>query len=288
MDNKLHKAGNETFVREMKQDDSKEIIDSIIEESQKAQQLEDESLASRENELTVPTSDANAWTSGAGILSDIPEVLAAKIPLPEDTREPEDQSVCKDAEFESGKLLFNSDQQESHKLTKVTNATDHKMDETEAKGETSKKEDITDKKEENTLEKVTSDLSTKDLSTTEEMPPAKPPRQLTVEPDIVASTKKPVPARPPPPTNVPPPRPPPPARPAPPPRKKKSELDFEVQKPVLEVSRDSFTAGGLLTSSSVTEGVPKDSQPSLDLASATSGDKIVTAQVLRNSCTFDN
>lgn len=48
---------------------------------------------------------------------------------------------------------------------------------------------------------------------------------------------------------------------------------------LFSVSRDSFTAGGLLTSSSVTEGVPKDSQPSLDLASATSGDKIVTAQV---------
>lgn len=143
------------------------------------------------------------------------------------------QSVCKDTELESGKLLFTSEQQETHNLTKVTNATDHKMDETEAQEETSKNEDITDKKEANTLEQVASDLSTKDPSTTE-MPPAKPPRQLTVEPDIVASTKKPVPARPPPPTNVPPPRPPPPARPAPPPRKKKSELDFEVQKPVLE------------------------------------------------------
>lgn len=188
--------------------------------------------------MTVPTSDANAWISGAGIISDIPEVLEAKIPLPEDTKEPEDQGVCKDAELESGKLLFSPDQQEPDQLTKVTNATDHKTDETEAQGETSKKEDITDKKEANTLEKVASDLSTKDLSTAEstaeEMPPAKPPRQLTVEPDIVASTKKPVPARPPPPTNVPPPRPPPPARPAPPPRKKKSELDFELQKPVLE------------------------------------------------------
>lgn len=184
--------------------------------------------------MTVPTSDANAWISGGGIVSDIPEVLAAKIPLPEDTREPEHQGVCKDAELESRKLLFSSNRQESDKLTKVTNATDHKMDETEVQGETSKKEDVTDRKEASTLEKVASDLSTKDLSTAEEMPPAKPPRQLTVEPDIVASTKKPVPARPPPPTNVPPPRPPPPARPAPPPRKKKSELDFEVQKPVLE------------------------------------------------------
>lgn len=57
---------------------------------------------------------------------------------------------------------------------------------------------------------------------------------------------------------------------------------------LFSVSRDSFIAGGLLTSSSVTEGVPKDSQPSLDLASATSGDKIVTAQVLGNGYKFDN
>lgn len=142
--------------------------------------------------------------------------------------------MCKDTELESGKPLFASEKQETAKLTKVTNATDRKMDETEAQKEAPKNEDLTDKKETSTLEQVVSDLSTKDLSTTEEIPPAKPPRQLTVEPDIVASTKKPVPARPPPPTNIPPPRPPPPARPAPPPRKKKSELDFEVQKPGLE------------------------------------------------------
>lgn len=41
--------------------------------------------------------------------------------------------------------------------------------------------------------------------------PTKPPRQFTVEPDIVASTKKPPPSRPPPPSGVPPPRPPPPS-----------------------------------------------------------------------------
>lgn len=81
------------------------------------------------------------------------------------------------------------------------------------------------------LEPVSSDsLSTKDFAAMEEVAPAKPPRQLTPEPDIVASTKKPVPARPPPPTNFPPPRPPPPSRPAPPPRKKKSELEFEALK----------------------------------------------------------
>lgn len=41
--------------------------------------------------------------------------------------------------------------------------------------------------------------------------PLKPPRQFTVEPDIVASTKKPPPSRPPPPSGGPPPRPPPPS-----------------------------------------------------------------------------
>lgn len=44
--------------------------------------------------------------------------------------------------------------------------------------------------------------------------PSKPPRQFTVEPDIVASTKKQPPSRPPPPTGAPPPRPPPPSRPS--------------------------------------------------------------------------
>lgn len=54
------------------------------------------------------------------------------------------------------------------------------------------------------------------------------------------------------------------------------------------VSRENFRAGGLLTPSTVTEGMPKDSQPSLDLASATSGDKIVTAQVSGNDFKFNN
>uniref|UniRef100_A0A673N6Z9 WD repeat-containing protein 44 n=1 Tax=Sinocyclocheilus rhinocerous TaxID=307959 RepID=A0A673N6Z9_9TELE len=44
--------------------------------------------------------------------------------------------------------------------------------------------------------------------------PSKPPRQCTVEPDIVASTKKQPPSRPPLPTGAPPPRPPPPSRPS--------------------------------------------------------------------------
>lgn len=53
--------------------------------------------------------------------------------------------------------------------------------------------------------------------------PTKPPRQFTVEPDIVASTKKPPPSRPPPPSGAAPPRPPPPSRPALPLSKKSQE-----------------------------------------------------------------
>lgn len=53
--------------------------------------------------------------------------------------------------------------------------------------------------------------------------PSKPPRQFTVEPDIVASTKKTPPTRPPPPSGAPPPRPPPPSRPTLPTSKKSQE-----------------------------------------------------------------
>ncbi|XP_006274424.1 WD repeat-containing protein 44 [Alligator mississippiensis] len=286
-DSSIHKVENDVLIQEVKQDDSKEIIDSIIKESQKVQQLDDDHLVSKGKELNQ-TSDTSTWISGADILSNIPELLAAKNALQEGTQEPVDQSECKETELESGKLLLSSDhpfeQQEgetTNKLAEIINSAEElKNAETETAEELSQNEEITEVKQTDTLEQVASDcLPTKDLATTEELPPAKPRRQLTVEPDIVASTKKPVPARPPPPANVPPPRPPPPARPAPPPRKKKSELDFEVQKSSgLDVSRENFTTGGLLAPSTGAECMTKDSQPSLDLASATSGDKIVTAQ----------
>ncbi|XP_019391934.1 PREDICTED: WD repeat-containing protein 44 isoform X2 [Crocodylus porosus] len=286
-DSNVHKVENDVLIQEVKQDDSKEIIDSIIEESQKVQQLDDDHLVSKGKELN-PASDTSTWISGADILSNIPELLAAKNTLQEDTQESVDQSECKETELESGKLLFSSDhpfeQQEgktTNKLAEIINSAEElKNAETETPEELSKNEAITEVKQTDILEQVASEcLPTKDLATTEELPPGKPRRQLTIEPDIVASTKKPVPARPPPPASIPPPRPPPPARPAPPPRKKKSELDFEVQKSSgLDVSRENFTTGGLLAPSTGAECMTKDSQPSLDLASATSGDKIVTAQ----------
>ncbi|XP_072302367.1 WD repeat-containing protein 44 isoform X2 [Eucyclogobius newberryi] len=107
--------------------------------------------------------------------------------------------------------------------------------------------------------------------------PSKPPRQFTVEPDIVASTKKPPPSRPPPPSGGPPPRPPPPSRQTLPSKKSQESLrpsGLEVN----PISPEVPELSGLLSPSSTVRSLTKDLQHSLDLASATSGDKVVTAQ----------
>ncbi|XP_076848942.1 WD repeat-containing protein 44-like [Brachyhypopomus gauderio] len=106
--------------------------------------------------------------------------------------------------------------------------------------------------------------------------PSKPPRQFTVEPDIVASTKKTPPSRPPPPGGAPPRRPPPPTRPAVPPGTKSQE----VKRPTgLDVSAEVVEDPcGLVSPNSTVRCLTKELQHSLDLASATSGDKVVTAQ----------
>ncbi|KAF3840849.1 hypothetical protein F7725_006711 [Dissostichus mawsoni] len=107
--------------------------------------------------------------------------------------------------------------------------------------------------------------------------PLKPPRQFTAEPDIVASTKKPPPSRPPPPSGGPPPRPPPPAWQTLPSRKSQECLrpsGLEVSAGGCEVLEPS----GLVSPSSTVRSLTKELQHSLDLASAISGDKVVTAQ----------
>uniref|UniRef100_A0A671YL01 WD repeat-containing protein 44 n=1 Tax=Sparus aurata TaxID=8175 RepID=A0A671YL01_SPAAU len=116
--------------------------------------------------------------------------------------------------------------------------------------------------------------------------PSKPPRQFTVEPDIVASTKKPPPSRPPPPSGGPPPRPPPPSWQGLPSRKsqelnKLTRFSDELfcDCPVSAVSGDALEPSGLVSPSSTVRSLTKELQHSLDLASATSGDKVVTAQV---------
>ncbi|KAK2083733.1 WD repeat-containing protein 44, partial [Saguinus oedipus] len=207
------------------------IIESIIEESQKVLQLEDDSLDSKGKELSdqATASPIVARTD----LSNIPGLLAIDQVLQEESQTAESQNTFEETELEL-KKCFPSDEtcekqvDETMKLTEVSSTEQLNVPETET--EALNKETV-EVKGSDVLEPVSSDsLSTKDFATGEEMAPAKPPRHLTPEPDIVASTKKPVPARPPPPTNFPPPRPPPPSRPAPPPRKKKSELEFETLK----------------------------------------------------------
>ncbi|XP_049977869.1 WD repeat-containing protein 44 isoform X2 [Alexandromys fortis] len=259
---------------------SVKIIESIIEESQKALQSEDDSLDSKGRGLS---DQATASSSVAETdFSDIPGLLSIERELQHDSEKADSPNVFEEAELEAQRCFPSEDScektvDETANVAEVSSA--EQLDVFELETEILSKEAM-EVKESDILDPASSDsLSAKDFAAAEEVAPAKPPRHLTPEPDIVASTKKPVPARPPPPTNFPPPRPPPPTRPAPPPRKKKSELELEALKtPDLDVPKDNITSDSLLTANVASESTVRDSQPSLDLASATSGDKIVTAQ----------
>uniref|UniRef100_A0A8C9P2S6 WD repeat-containing protein 44 n=1 Tax=Spermophilus dauricus TaxID=99837 RepID=A0A8C9P2S6_SPEDA len=278
-ENTAYKVGNESPVQELKQDVSKKIIESIIEESQKVH-LEDDSLDSNGKGLSDQAT-ASPVVSGTD-LSNVPGLLGIDQVLQEDSTKAESQNAFEETELES-KQCFPSDDtceksvDETIKLNEVSSTEQQNVPEMEI--EVLNKEAMEVKQSDVVDPASSNSSSTKDFAAVEEVAPAKPPRHLTPEPDIVASTKKPVPARPPPPTNFPPPRPPPPSRPAPPPRKKKSELEFEALKtPDLDVPKENITSDSLLTTTMTSESTVRDSQPSLDLASATSGDKIVTAQ----------
>ncbi|XP_020819077.1 WD repeat-containing protein 44 isoform X2 [Phascolarctos cinereus] len=258
------------------------IIDSIIEESQKVQQLEDKPLDSKGTEHSDPESSTSTLVAGTDLLSNIPGLLATD-QVSQDVKKREKQNTFKETKSYSDKYPcayyeVPSEKQisETTQVIKISSTDEHTVMETEAAA-TKNEEEI---KQTDILEQASTDFfPSKDVAAAEETAPLKPPRHIPVEPDIVASTKKPVPARPPPPTHLPPPRPPPPARPAPPPRKKKNELELETLKPSeLEVPRENFASGSALTPGTSSECQPKDAQPSLDLASATSGEKIVTDQ----------
>uniref|UniRef100_A0A8D2L924 WD repeat-containing protein 44 n=1 Tax=Varanus komodoensis TaxID=61221 RepID=A0A8D2L924_VARKO len=249
------------------------------EESQKAHPLEDDPLG-------APSSRADAWHSGADSL---PALLVVEAASQGQDEAPSAQALVVANGTESGQAA------PPHASTRAAaqegRAGEAAVSAAPAARETQEPSAADGQRAEDRLQSgeaarrpadtsgqtaCTGILPSEDFSATSEPPPAKPPRQLTVEPDIVASTKKSGPTRPPPPASGPPPRPPPPARPAPPPRKKKSDLEIETPKiSGLEVP---FSAGGLLSPNASVESMGKDSQPSLDLASATSGDKIVTAQ----------
>lgn len=209
-----------------------QIIDNIIEESQKANRLEEDPLG---EDLADPLLHPNTWSSGADLLQHIPELLVAETGSHGHNAEPSTETNKAD----SGQVLPPTHSVLEHQegdgpsgTTEVAGETPELgAGEADASEEGSKAADTGSVRQADVLEQTPSDSSpSKDSSGAEEAPPAKPPRHLTMEPDIVASTKKPGPARPPPPASGPPPRPPPPARPAPPPRKKKSDLEIEVHK----------------------------------------------------------
>lgn len=181
--------------------------------------------------------EATAGPSVAGTeFSNIPGLLAIEHELQQDSEKAESQNVAEESELETQKC-FPSDEtceksektvDETDNLTEVSSG--EQLDASGLEAETLNKEAL-EVKEGDVLDPASLDtLSTTDFAAVEEVAPAKPPRHLTPEPDIVASTKKPVPARPPPPTNFPPPRPPPPSRPAPPPRKRKANWSLRLLK----------------------------------------------------------
>lgn len=207
-----------------------QIIESIIEETQKVLQLDDDSLDSKGK---GQSDQATASPLIAETDLNVPGLLATSLVLQEHSKRAESQNTSEETELEPKKCFPSNDTcekpvDETTKLTEISSTEQLNVPVTETEVLTKEAVEI---KGSDVLESASSSSSSaKDFATVEELAPAKPPRQLTPEPDIVASTKKPVPARPPPPTNFPPPRPPPPSRPAPPPRKKKSELEFEALK----------------------------------------------------------
>ncbi|XP_073497442.1 WD repeat-containing protein 44 [Phyllobates terribilis] len=266
--------GPETGATEPKQDDSKEIIDSIIEESQKSSAIEES--PSPEN---VETIILESMSRKINPLDNIPELVITETTLPNDSgdlghQEVEDFTGTKPSQLPDISIPIIEQLVETSKIADIIELADGlKITEEE-----DRLLDKSDELEEDTENKTKDPLSNETSENKEQLAPAKPPRQINVEPDIVASTKKSGPTRPPPPVTAPPPRPPPPARPAPPPRKKKGDENESPRSSGLEFTKDAFLAGGLLSPNAIAEGLGRDSQPSLDLASATSGDKVVTAQ----------
>ncbi|XP_053570618.1 WD repeat-containing protein 44 [Bombina bombina] len=262
----------------------KGIIDSIIEESQKSINDKDEHTTTEEDpEALGLTSASTIVNTDQSVLSSIPELIITETTFPEDGEELPSQQLNYYSEIELSRTSTDLDSIEhSEETSKIADIVDLVQDLNLGKNVESQKaliqEELTESKLKDILQDPPSEILTSDPK--DQFAPVKPPRQIIAEPDIVASTKKPGPIRPPPPINVPPPRPPPPARPAPPPRKKKGDSDFDSPRSSgLDFTKDAFLAGSLLSPNPITEGINRgDSQPSLDLASATSGDKVVTAQ----------
>uniref|UniRef100_A0A8C1P2D2 WD repeat-containing protein 44 n=1 Tax=Cyprinus carpio TaxID=7962 RepID=A0A8C1P2D2_CYPCA len=225
---------------ESRHDDSLQIIDSIIEESQKSG-VEDELL--RGEEACAATSEGEkAGAEGCSVKENL-VVEGGLVP-------PEDPDVTP---HDSGR---------SEQLPDVRPKEVRSQD---------RAPDVA-----GPAQAETADILDQVPMTDADGPsPSKPPRQFTVEPDIVASTKKQPPSRPPPPTGAPPRRPPPPSRPS-----FSAKKSQEVMLPAgIEVSVEPADEPcGLVSPNATVQCITKELQHSLDLASATSGDKVVTAQ----------
>lgn len=256
---------------ESRHDDSLQIIDSIIEESQKSG-VEDQLL--RGEEACAVTSEVErAGAEGCSVKENlVPE--GALVP-PEDPDVTPHESGCikqltdvRPKEVRSQDIQDRAPDVAGPAQAGQDQAIPPPPDITSALGQPSHPASLPCEDMADILEQVP-------MSDADGPGPSKPPRQFTVEPDIVASTKKQPPSRPPLPSGAPPPRPPPPSRPS-----FSAKKSQEVMRPAgLEVSVEpAEELCGLVSPNATVRCIAKELQHSLDLASATSGDKVVTAQ----------
>ncbi|TWW74809.1 WD repeat-containing protein 44 [Takifugu flavidus] len=247
---------------ESQQDDPLQIIDSIIEESQKGSagegaelldQLHVDVKAEVDNDIHQEDDDAQ----------DVPVGSAVPAVQPQFPEQEQQESIATNgacalpAHDPTESPGPSGPSQEAVQPPDITSTVGQKQPEGEQ-----------DQSPADILDQVSLTDRQVDLDTSG---PLKPPRQFTVEPDIVASTKKPPPSRPPPPSGGPPPRPPPPS--------KKSQESLRLSGlEVVSGQSDALEPSGLMSPCSTVRSLTKELQHSLDLASATSGDKVVTAQ----------
>uniref|UniRef100_A0A8C5D978 WD repeat-containing protein 44 n=1 Tax=Gouania willdenowi TaxID=441366 RepID=A0A8C5D978_GOUWI len=253
---------------ESQQDDPLQIIDSIIEESQKESDGGVAEIAQLLDKLQVDVRASEGAEQGA-------------------EQGPKEENNAEEVPAESAlaAAVERSEEQQEQDTEEAVPAPDHTTSAAASQEPHGLPPDITstigplqDQRPADILDQVP--LMEPLVDSDSSSGPLKPPRQFAVEPDIVASTKKPPPSRPPPPSAAPPPRPPPPSWQSLPSKKSQESLrpsGLEVQA-VSPVSVDPLEPSGLLSPSSTVRSLTKELQHSLDLASATSGEKMVTAQ----------
>ncbi|XP_064837196.1 WD repeat-containing protein 44-like isoform X2 [Oncorhynchus masou masou] len=253
---------------EARQDDSIQIIDSIIEESQKGSAVEEAQLKEERNVDTRAESEVKD-ENVAPVEREHPAIEPQSV-VERSEQPQEQQEACSMALPDIPSLSSGSQEHiQPPDITSTLGQLDLPPDLPDLPRVSAEDRD----REQRPADILDQDPLTDKPTGSSDPGPTKPPRQFTVEPDIVASTKKPPPSRPPPPSGAAPPRPPPPSRPALPLSKKSQEcirpagLEGELEEPC-----------GLVSPSSTVRSITKDLQHSLDLASATSGDKVVTAQ----------